>query len=74
MVVTKARIANRAPSTVSLMPEGLLDALSHDEIANLLAFVSRAGAREVGRNRCTMRNPGVGGSHRHPSHQLPPNP
>ena len=40
VVVTKARIANRAASAVSLMPEGLLDALSHDEIANLLAFVS----------------------------------
>jgi putative heme-binding domain-containing protein len=40
VVVTKARIANRVPSTVSLMPEGLLNALSHDEIANLLAFVS----------------------------------
>ena len=40
VVVTKARIATRAPSTVSLMPEGLLDALSRDDIANLLAFVS----------------------------------
>jgi putative heme-binding domain-containing protein len=40
VVVAKARITNRAPSTVSLMPEGLLDALTHDEIANLLAFVS----------------------------------
>jgi putative heme-binding domain-containing protein len=40
VVVTKARITNRAPSTVSLMPEGLLDAATHDEIANLLAFVS----------------------------------
>ena len=40
VVVTKARIQNRAPSTVSLMPEGLLDPLSHDEIASLLAFVS----------------------------------
>ena len=40
VVVTKARITTRAPSTVSLMPEGLLDALSRDDIANLLAFVS----------------------------------
>ena len=40
VVVTKARIATRAPSTVSLMPEGLLDALSRDDIASLLAFVS----------------------------------
>jgi putative heme-binding domain-containing protein len=40
VVVTKARVANRVTSTVSLMPEGLIDALAHDEIANLLAFVS----------------------------------
>ena len=40
VVVTKARIANRVPSTVSLMPEGLIETLSHDEIANLLAFLS----------------------------------
>jgi hypothetical protein len=38
--VTKARVANRVTSTVSLMPEGLVDSLTHDEIANLLAFVS----------------------------------
>ena len=40
VVVTKARVANRVTSTVSLMPEGLVDSLTHDEIANLLAFVS----------------------------------
>lgn len=40
VVVTKARITTRAASPVSLMPEGLIDTLSHDEIANLLAFVS----------------------------------
>jgi putative heme-binding domain-containing protein len=40
VVLTKARVANRVTSTVSLMPEGLLDSLSHDEIANLLAFMS----------------------------------
>lgn len=36
--VPKGKIATRAPSTVSLMPEGLLDGLSHAEIASLLAF------------------------------------
>jgi putative heme-binding domain-containing protein len=40
VVLPKARVANRATSTVSLMPEGLLDSLTRDEIANLLAFVS----------------------------------
>jgi putative heme-binding domain-containing protein len=39
VAVPKSQIANRAASTVSLMPEGLLDGLSHTEIANLLAFV-----------------------------------
>jgi len=40
VVLPKTRVANRATSTVSLMPEGLLDSLTHDEIANLLAFVT----------------------------------
>ena len=40
VVVTKARVANRVTSTISLMPEGLIDGLSYDDIANLLAFVS----------------------------------
>jgi putative heme-binding domain-containing protein len=39
VAVPKGQIANRAPSTVSLMPAGLLNGLSHTEIANLLAFV-----------------------------------
>jgi hypothetical protein len=37
--VPKAKIANRAASTVSLMPEGLLEGYSQNDIANLLAFV-----------------------------------
>ena len=37
--IPKGQIANREPSTVSLMPEGLLDGLSQDDVANLLAFV-----------------------------------
>ena len=39
VTVSKAQIANRAAATVSLMPEGLFDALTPQEIANLLAFV-----------------------------------
>jgi putative heme-binding domain-containing protein len=39
IAVPKAQIANRTPSTVSLMPEGLLDGLTHEQIANLLAFM-----------------------------------
>lgn len=37
--VPKGKIANRATSTVSLMPPGLLDGYTQAEIANLLAFV-----------------------------------
>lgn len=37
--VPKGKIANRATSPVSLMPEGLLDGYTQEEIANLLAFV-----------------------------------
>jgi putative heme-binding domain-containing protein len=39
VAVPKGQIANRAASTVSLMPEGLLDGLSQDQISDLLAFV-----------------------------------
>jgi putative heme-binding domain-containing protein len=39
VAIPKAQIANRAASTVSLMPEGLIEGMSHDDIANLLAFV-----------------------------------
>ena len=38
VAVPKAQIANRAPSTVSLMPEGLIDTLTQKQIADLLAF------------------------------------
>ena len=37
--VPKAKIATRAESTVSLMPEGLLDGYTQADIANLLTFV-----------------------------------
>lgn len=37
--VPKAQIATRAESTVSLMPEGLLDGYSQEDISNLLAFI-----------------------------------
>lgn len=37
--IPKGQIADRAVSPVSLMPESLLDDMSHAEIANLLAFL-----------------------------------
>jgi putative heme-binding domain-containing protein len=39
VMLQKAKITTRAASTVSLMPAGLLDGYSQEEIANLLAFV-----------------------------------
>lgn len=39
MAVPKAEIANRGESNVSLMPAGLVDGRTQEEIANLLAFV-----------------------------------
>jgi putative heme-binding domain-containing protein len=39
IAIPKAQIANRATSTVSLMPEGLVDGLSQEQVANLLAFM-----------------------------------
>jgi len=39
VAIPKGQIANRATSTVSLMPEGLLESLSQQQIADLLAFV-----------------------------------
>jgi putative heme-binding domain-containing protein len=38
VAVPKAQIASRVPSTVSLMPEGLVDTLTPKQIADLLAF------------------------------------
>ena len=39
VAIPKGQIANREASTVSLMPEGLLDGMTQEEVANLLAFV-----------------------------------
>lgn len=39
VVLQKAKITTRAASTVSLMPEGLFDGYTQEDIANLLAFV-----------------------------------
>ena len=37
--VAKAKVASRKPSPVSLMPEGLVDDLSQQQFADLLAFL-----------------------------------
>jgi putative heme-binding domain-containing protein len=42
VAVPKAQIAERAEATVSLMPEGLLDGFTQQDISNLLAFLLSA--------------------------------
>jgi putative heme-binding domain-containing protein len=39
VVVPKAQITSREKSTVSFMPEGLIDKMSQADIANLIAFI-----------------------------------
>jgi putative heme-binding domain-containing protein len=39
VVLQKVQVANRATSNVSLMPEGLLDGMAQQQVADLLAFV-----------------------------------
>jgi putative heme-binding domain-containing protein len=38
VAVPKAQVSSRAPSTVSMMPEGLVDTLTPKQTADLLAF------------------------------------
>jgi putative heme-binding domain-containing protein len=42
-LLDKTEIASRSPSLVSLMPLGLLDGLSREEIADLVAYVAARG-------------------------------
>ena len=39
LTIQKTDITARAPSTVSLMPEGLVDDLGQQDIADLIAFL-----------------------------------
>ncbi|WP_165251512.1 PVC-type heme-binding CxxCH protein [Paludisphaera soli] len=41
--IAKADVADRAKSTVSIMPKGLLDKMTREEILDLLAYVAAAG-------------------------------
>jgi putative heme-binding domain-containing protein len=45
--IAKASITARTPSKVSLMPEGLVDDLSQQQLADLLAFLLSAPPQEV---------------------------
>jgi putative heme-binding domain-containing protein len=74
--VPKGQIATRAPSTVSLMPEGLLDGLTDEQIADLLAFVSPGRRRTRTAAVRAIRHPETSPeSHARVSHcQIPPRP
>jgi putative heme-binding domain-containing protein len=41
--VPKSEIAIRRPSKLSIMPQGLIDVLSEDEVLDLLAYIRSAG-------------------------------
>ena len=45
-VIHKDQIEERRKSTVSLMPQGLLDKLSREEILDLLAYVFAKGDKK----------------------------
>ena len=56
VVIKKANIVERKKSPVSIMPKGLLDKLTHEEILDLIAYVA-AGANP--------RSPLFSGGHEH---------
>ena len=43
MVLKKSDIAERKKSPISIMPKGLLDKLTHEEILDLIAYVIAKG-------------------------------
>ena len=45
IVIQKAQVTDLRPSTVSLMPEGLLDEFSQEDIANLIGFLQTTPPR-----------------------------
>ena len=45
ITVKKADVAKRSFSKISPMPQGLADALSKDDLLNLLAFIESAGRK-----------------------------
>jgi len=44
--IEKDRLAKRETSSVSPMPEGLIDVLSRDEVLDLLAYLNAGGNRQ----------------------------
>jgi putative heme-binding domain-containing protein len=58
VVIAMRRVENIMPSKVSLMPEGLTDTLTRNELVDLVAFLSSLGKTErfsVGRDRPARR-------------------
>jgi len=60
VVLKKTEIESREPSPVSLMPKGLLDKLTRDEVLDLLAYVVARG-----RSDHDLFRPANGAGHRH---------
>ncbi|MEZ6108382.1 MAG: hypothetical protein R3B96_20370 [Pirellulaceae bacterium] len=66
--ILKEEILNREVSPVSLMPEGLLDKLTRNEILDLLAYVMANGEADDARFSDGHDHHGAGGQQEHHQH------
>jgi hypothetical protein len=48
VVIKKSEIAERRPSKISPMPDGLVNLLSQEEILDLLAYIESTGKENAG--------------------------
>jgi putative heme-binding domain-containing protein len=60
LVISTDQIEQRAKSTTSIMPEGLLDKLTHEEILDLIAYIAARGSEQH-----PLFTPGEGQQHEH---------
>lgn len=61
VVIKRGDVADRSKSNVSIMPKGLLDKLTRDEIVDLVAFVNARGNK----NHATYKGAESSGGHKH---------
>jgi putative heme-binding domain-containing protein len=64
-VLNKAQITARQPSTTSIMPKGLLDKLTREEILDLVAYITAEGRAD---HPFYKNAPGGAGGHDHHNH------
>ena len=61
VVIKRSNVAERTRSKVSIMPKGLLDKLTRDEIVDLVSFVNARGNK----NHATYKGASAAGGHKH---------